>query len=75
MPMPPFFQFAATIPHIIYAALGGFVVFVSILKCHSPAKSIFFVLTTAFFKFGMFSLFIREKVSCPVFAPAWFCLN
>ena len=55
-------QFEISIPHIAYAALGGFVVLVS-----SPPSDVDYIVSLAL-QFGMFSLFIREKVclsSCP----------
>jgi hypothetical protein len=53
-------QFEVSTPHILYACLGGFVVFV----CH-PFRLLHSEHATNFSadsQFGMFSLFIREKV-------------
>lgn len=56
-------QFSLTIPHIIYACLGGFVVLVS-LRAFLLIPSGVNLLN---FQFGMFSLFIREKVSVSLY--------
>ena len=50
-------QFDVTTPHVVYACLGGFVVLVRppISSCESSPSH-------AWHQFGMFSLFIREKV-------------
>ena len=49
-------QFEVSAPHIVYAALGGFVVLVS------PLQILLAPVVSFPPQFGMFSLFIREKV-------------
>jgi len=53
-------QFQVSTPHIFYACLGGFVVFVSGWLFISEIP---LALKQTYFQFGMVSLFLREKVS------------
>ncbi|TFY71717.1 hypothetical protein EVG20_g1280 [Dentipellis fragilis] len=55
-----FDPFKPSIPHIAYACLGGFVVFVSAQAFESRCEGVPSELTGS--QFGMFSLFIREKL-------------
>lgn len=54
-----FRQFNVTGPHVAYTCLGGFVVVVcSCYASHQPSDVKWYVS----WQFGMFSLFVREKV-------------
>ena len=60
-------QFEVSAPHIVYAALGGFVVLVS------PPQILLAPVVSFPPQFGMFSLFIREKVRPVVTRPLTLC--
>jgi len=62
--LTPHVQFEVSTPHILYACLGGFVVFVCtpFRLLRSACYQVIVTLFPCISQFGMFSLFIREKV-------------